>query len=155
MSAPPPEPAAVVAIHLAEVDSGPVHAVDRVEAVAGAGLRGDRYFEPGSDPERQLTLIESEELERLAAEHDIALEPGESRRQLTTRGVRLNPLVGRRFRVGAVECRGIELCEPCNHLQALTGRPGLMRAAVHRAGLNAEILTDGTIAVGDAITELD
>ena len=75
-------------------------AVDRVEAVAGAGLRGDRYFEPGADPERQLTLIESEELERLATEDGIALAPGESRRQLTTRGVRLNPLVGRRFMVG-------------------------------------------------------
>ncbi|HMS62775.1 MAG TPA: MOSC domain-containing protein [Solirubrobacteraceae bacterium] len=153
-----PEPAdlaTVTAIHLAEVESGPVHAVDRVEAVAGAGLRGDRYFEPGADPERHLTLIESEELERLAAEDGIALAPGESRRQLTTRGVRLNPLVGRRFKVGVVECRGIELCEPCSHLQKLTGRAGLMRAAAHRAGLNAEILTDGEIAVGDVIEALD
>jgi len=148
-------PATVTAIHLAEVESGPVHAIEHVEAVAGAGLRGDRYFERGADPERQLTLIESEELERLANEDGIELAPGESRRQLTTRGVRLNPLVGRRFKVGTVECRGIELCEPCNHLQTLTARPGLMRAAVHRAGLNAEILTDGTISVGDAITPLD
>ena len=150
-----PESAAVVAIHLAEVESGPVHAVDRVEAVAGAGLRGDRYFEPGADPERQLTLIESEELERLAADHGITLAPGESRRQLTTRGVRLNPLVGKRFLVGDVECRGIELCEPCNHLQKLLGNLGLMRALAHRAGLNAEILTGGEIAVGAAITPLD
>ena len=152
---PEPAPATVTAIHLAEAESGPVHAVERVEAVAGAGLRGDRYFEPGSAPEQQLTLIESEELERLAAEESIDLAPGESRRQLTTRGVRLNPLVGRRFRVGTVECRGIELCEPCNHLQTLTERPGLMRAAAHRAGLNAEILTDGEIAVGDLIEPLD
>lgn len=149
------EPATVVAIHLAEVASGPVHAVDRVEAVAGAGLRGDRYFEPGAEPERHLTLIESEELERLAAEAGIELAPGESRRQLTTRGVRLNPLVGKRFRVGEVECRGIELCEPCNDLQKLTGQLGLMRAMAHRAGLNAEILTSGEIAVGAVITPLD
>ncbi len=86
------EPATVIAIHLAEVESGPVHAVDSVEAVAGAGLRGDRYFEPGAEPARHLTLIESEELERLATEAGIELAPGESRRQLTTRGVRLNPL---------------------------------------------------------------
>lgn len=150
-----PESAAVVAIHLAEVESGPVHAVDRVEAVAGAGLRGDRYFEPGADPERQLTLIESEELDRLAADHGITLAPGESRRQLTTRGVRLNPLVGKRFLVGDVECRGIELCEPCNHLQKLLGNLGLMRALAHRAGLNAEILSGGEIAVGAAITPVD
>ena len=151
---PQEQPATVVAIHLAEVESGPVHAVDRVRAVAGAGLEGDRYFEPGADPERQLTLIESEELERLASEHGIALAPGESRRQLTTRGVRLNPLVGQRFRVGTVECRGIELCEPCNHLQKLVGNLGLMRAFAHKAGLNAEILSGGEIAVGDTVAPL-
>ena len=149
------QPAAVVAIHLAEVESGPVHTVDRVEAVAGAGLRGDRYFAPGADPERQLTLIESEELEVLATEHGITLAPGESRRQITTTGVRLNPLVGRRCKVGDVECRGIELCEPCNHLQKMVGNLSLMRSFAHRAGLNAEILTDGEIAVGDTITPLD
>ena len=149
------EPATVIAIHLAEVESGPVHAVDSVEAVAGAGLRGDRYFEPGAKPAEQLTLIESEELEALAADAGIELAPGESRRQLTTRGVRLNPLVGRRFRVGEVECLGIELCEPCSHLQKLTAREGLMRAFAHKAGLNAEILTGGEIAVGAVIEPLD
>jgi MOSC domain-containing protein YiiM len=146
---------AVVAIHLAPASEAPVFEVDRVEAVAGAGLRGDRYFQAGADPERQLTLIEAEELERLAAEHEIALAPGESRRQVTTRGVRLNPLVGRRFKVGEVECRGIELCEPCSYLQKLLDRPGLMRALAHRSGLNAEILSDGEIAVGAPIVVLD
>jgi MOSC domain-containing protein YiiM len=145
----------VVAIHLAAEESGPVHAVEEVEAVAGAGLSGDRYFEPGADPARQLTLVEAEELERLEREHGIALAPGESRRQLTTRGVRLNELVGRRFTVGGVACRGIELCEPCSHLQALTGRPGILRALVHRAGLNAELLSSGTIAIGDEVRAPD
>jgi MOSC domain-containing protein YiiM len=144
----------VVSIHLAEAEAAPVFAVERVEAVAGAGLRGDRHFAEGAAPARHLTLIESEEIERLAAEHAIELAPGESRRQLTTRGVRLNPLVGKRFRVGEVECRGIELCEPCAHLQSLT-YDGIMRALVHRAGLNAEILTGGEIAVGDTITPLE
>jgi MOSC domain-containing protein YiiM len=149
------EPASVIAIHIAEVESGPVHAVDSVEAVAGAGLRGDRYFEPGAKPAQHLTLIESEELERLAAEAGIKLDPGESRRQLTTRGVRLNPLVGQRFRVGEVECRGVELCEPCSHLQRLLEQPGLMRALAHKAGLNAEIISGGEISVGDVIEPID
>ena len=122
--------------------------------VAGAGLRGDRHFEPGSAPEKHLTLIESEEIERLAAEHGIELAPGQSRRQVMTRGVRLNPLVGKRFRVGDVECRGIELCEPCAHLESLT-YPGLMRGLVHKAGLNAEIISGGEIAVGDEIELLE
>jgi MOSC domain-containing protein YiiM len=146
--------AEVVSIHLASAESEPVYEVERVEAVAGAGLRGDRKFEPGAPPEKHLTLIESEEIEQLAAEHGIELAPGESRRQVTTRGVRLNPLVGKRFRVGDVECRGIELCEPCAHLESLT-YPGIMRGLVHKAGLNAEIISGGEIAVGDEIAVLE
>jgi MOSC domain-containing protein YiiM len=144
----------VVSIHLAAAESEPVFEVERVEAVAGAGLRGDRHFEPGAAPARHLTLIESEEIEQLSAEHGIDLAQGESRRQVMTRGVRLNPLVGRRFRVGEVECRGIELCEPCAHLESLT-YPGIMRGLVHKAGLNAEIISGGEIAVGDDIAVLD
>ena len=146
--------AEVVSIHLASARAEPVYEVQRVEAVAGAGLRGDRQFEPGAPPEQHLTLIESEEIEQLAAENGIELAPGQSRRQVTTRGVRLNPLVGKRFRVGEVECRGIELCEPCAHLESLT-YPGIMRGLVHKAGLNAEIISGGEIAVGDEIALLD
>ncbi len=72
---------------------------------------------------------------------------------MTVRGVRLNDLVGKRFRVGDVECYGVELCEPCLHLQELT-RPGIIEELVHRAGINADILTDGTISVGDRVTVL-
>ena len=146
--------AEAVSIHLAAVSSEPVFEVQSVEAVAGAGLRGDRHFAPDGPPENNLTLIESEEIERLAAEHGIELAPGQSRRQVMTRGVRLNPLVGKRFRVGDVECRGIELCEPCAHLESLT-YPGLMRGLVHKAGLNAEIISGGEIAVGDEIELLE
>ena len=146
--------AEVVSIHIASQTGAVPESVDRVEAIAGAGLRGDRHYEEGAEPARHLTLIESEEVERLAAEHEMRLAPGESRRQLTTRGVRLNPLVGKRFRVGEVECRGIELCEPCAHLQSLT-HDGIMRAMVHRAGLNAEIISGGEISVGDEITALE
>jgi len=145
----------VTAIHLAAAPEAPMFGVERVDAVAGTGLRGDRYVAAGAQPARQLTLVEAEELDRLAAEHGIALAPGGSRRQITTRGVRLNPLVGRRFRVGEVECRGVELCEPCTDLQRTTGRPEILRALVHRGGLNAEILTSGEIAVGAPIVVLD
>jgi MOSC domain-containing protein YiiM len=82
---------------------------------------------------------------------DVGLPPGGTRRQVTVRGVRLNDLVGKRFRVGDVECVGVELCEPCLHLQSLT-RPGIIDDLLHRGGLNADILTDGTIAVGDTVT---
>jgi MOSC domain-containing protein YiiM len=118
--------------------------VESVQAVAGQGLVGDRKANAGVAPGGALTLVEAEELE------DVGLTGAESRRQLVTRGVRLNDLVGRRFRVGEVECYGVELCEPCAHLESLT-RPGIMRDLAHRAGINADILNDGTIAVGDEI----
>jgi MOSC domain-containing protein YiiM len=118
--------------------------VDRVEVTAG-GIAGDRYADKGD-----ITLIEAEALEAFAAETGVELSHEESRRQVLTRGIRLNDLVGKRFKVGEVEVVGRELCEPCNHLQSLT-RPGVLRGMVHRAGLNADILTPGRIAVGDQV----
>ena len=119
--------------------------VDSVAAVAGKGLEGDRHFRPnGAKPGQALTLIEAEALE------DVGLTGPQSRRQVVVRGVRLNDLVGKRFSVGGVECVGVELCEPCSHLESLT-RPGIMRDLVHRGGLNADILVGGTISVGDAV----
>jgi MOSC domain-containing protein YiiM len=120
--------------------------VDSVSAVAGKGLEGDRKFKAnGARPGGAITLIEAEVLE------DVGLSGPQSRRQVVTRGVRLNDLIGKRFFVGEVECQGVELCEPCLHLQSLT-RPGIIDDLVHRGGLNADILSSGTISVGDAVT---
>jgi MOSC domain-containing protein YiiM len=125
--------------------------VQRVRAVAGSGLEGNRYFYDGdAPPGRALTLIAAEALAEGAAVSGIELGAAESRRNVLTRGIELNALVGVRFRVGEVECLGVELCEPCTTLEKLT-RPGVIKAYVHRAGLNADILTDGEIAVGDAV----
>jgi MOSC domain-containing protein YiiM len=128
--------------------------VERVRAIAGSGLEGNRYFYDGdAPPGRALTLIAAEALEEGAAESGIELGAAESRRNVLTKGVDLNALVGVRFRVGDVECVGVELCEPCTTLEGLT-RPGVIKAYVHRAGLNADILTDGEIAVGDAVERI-
>ena len=95
-------------------------------------------------------MIAAEALEALFAETGIELSAAESRRNVLTRGVDLNALVGRRFRVGEVECEGIELCEPCSHLEGLT-KPGVLRGLVHRGGLRAAIHRGGEIAVGDPV----
>jgi MOSC domain-containing protein YiiM len=138
----------VDAIHVGDEGVPELRPVDSVTVLAGKGLVGDRHFFPeGAKPGQALTLVEAEEVER------VGLAPGESRRQVTVRGVRLNDLVGKRFWVGPIECVGVELCEPCLHLQSLT-RPGIIKDLVHRAGLNADVLNDGTIAVGDAVTLL-
>ena len=150
----------VEAIHVVATKGAPMEPVERIRALAGIGLEGDRYTRlalagsPDVKPDRDLTLIESEEIERLAADHAIALAPGETRRNVTTRGIRLNDLVGRRFRVGPVECEGMKLCEPCQDLVDMLDKP-VLGPLVHRAGLTARILTDGEIAVGDEVATLD
>jgi MOSC domain-containing protein YiiM len=141
----------VEAIYLAPERAAPMHPVESVNVLAGKGIEGDRKFFPdGARPGGALTLIAMEALEGMAAESGIELGPGESRRQVHTRGVDVNALVGRQFRVGGVECVGVELCEPCAHLESLT-RPGVIKGLAHRGGVNADVLTDGKIAVGDAI----
>jgi hypothetical protein len=140
----------VEAIALAPAAEAPMALVQRATARAGRGLEGDRYVNGRgtfSDPYSRghdLTLIEAEVVEELGIGPEVA------RRNLVTRGIELNALVGRRFRVGAIECEGQRLCEPCAHLQRLTD-PGLLRALVHRGGLRADILSDGEIRVGDAV----
>jgi MOSC domain-containing protein YiiM len=140
-------------IHTAAASGAPCEPVDRVHAVAGRGIEGDRKYghhEPGSG--HDLTLVAAEALEALEQETGIRLEPGQSRRQVTTRGIDVNALVGRRFTVGGVEAVGIELCEPCRHLQSLTP-PGTMRGLVHRAGINADVVFGGEIALGDEVAD--
>jgi 8-oxo-dGTP pyrophosphatase MutT (NUDIX family) len=146
-------------IHTAAKAGDPPCSVDEVAACAGVGLSGDRYAEGqgywrDARVSRDLTLVEAEVVEKLTVEHGIALKPGEMRRNLTTRGVRLNDLVGRFFWVGQVLCRGTSLCEPCRHLEELTGKP-LLRPLVHRSGLRADLLTSGWIRVGDSIEHVE
>jgi MOSC domain-containing protein YiiM len=124
--------------------------VERVRALAGKGLEGNRYLYDDAPPGRALTLIAAEAIEAFNAETGIPLTAAESRRNVLVRGIDVNALVGRRFRIGAVECVGVELCEPCKHLESVT-YPGVIKGMVHRAGLNADILTDGEIAVGDPV----
>jgi MOSC domain-containing protein YiiM len=141
----------VVAIHIGAEHGQLPQPVDRVRAHAGKGLQGNRYFfEAGAKPGQALTLIASEAIEAFAQETGMPLTAQETRRNILTQGIDLNALVGKRFRVGDVECLGVELCEPCSHLQSMT-RPGVLQGMVHRAGLNADILTDGEVSVGDTV----
>jgi MOSC domain-containing protein YiiM len=136
----------IEAIHIGPEKTPVLTSVESVRALAGKGLEGDRkFFADGAPAGQALTLVEAENVE------DVGLAPGATRRQLTVRGVPLNDLVGKTFKVGEVECYGVELCEPCAHLESMT-RPGIIKDLVHRAGINADILTDGVIRVGDEIS---
>jgi MOSC domain-containing protein YiiM len=146
----------VISIHIAAVGAAPMRSIAKVRAVAGKGLEGDRYFsqlgtysnELGSG--RDVTLIEIEAVEVLERDYQIGLDPEQLRRNIVTRGIPLDHLVGAEFTVGEVRLRGARLCEPCTHLERLT-RKGLMRAMVHRGGLRADIVAGGTIRVRDPV----
>lgn len=145
----------VESIHIAPAAKSPMQAIEQVEAVPGAGLVGDRYFlKQGTffkpEPQFELTLIEAEAIEAALREYKVQLAPGTARRNVVTRDVPLNHLVGRDFLIGGVRVHGIRLCEPCSHLEAITGLP-MIKAMRHRCGLRAQILTQGVIQVGDVV----
>jgi MOSC domain-containing protein YiiM len=144
----------IQSIHIAEKSGDSLRPVETVSAIAGHGLSGDRYAGgrgtySGWPGDHELTLIEAE----VAKSVDFA--PGESRRNITTRGIRLNDLVGKRFRIGGALCEGTRLCEPCAHLERITERPGLVKELVGRGGLRAVILESGEIRVGDTIAPVE
>jgi len=152
----------VEAVAIADHAEAPMQQITTAQAIPGRGLDGDRYanragtFTPrsGRGSGYDLTLIEAEVLDELTLPDGQRLEYAEARRNVVTRGIDLNTLVGQRFRVGDVECIGRRLCEPCAHLERLTHK-GVLRNLIHRGGLRADILTAGSITVGAAIESLD
>lgn len=143
---------------VAPAAEAPVQLVQRARALAGRGLAGDRYaagtgtFSPrgARRPGYDLTLIAAEVVEELTA-RDARLDFASTRRNVLTRGIDVNALVGRDFTIGDVRCRGLRLAEPCAHLERLAG-PGLLRPLIHRGGVRVDVLGDGTIDVGATIS---
>lgn len=142
-------------LHKGRAGGEPMAAVGSAEIVVAGGLVGDRFYKvsavPGKeDAGREVTLIEAEAIEAVVADGKATLTPASCRRNIVTRGVALNHLVGREFRVGEVVLRGVRLCEPCKHLEAMTER-GMLMALLHRGGLRAQVVEGGEVAVGDPI----
>jgi MOSC domain-containing protein YiiM len=154
----PPPPAgsgAVEQICVASAAGDPVRKLQAVRAIAGKGLEGDRHVTgrgtfPSGPPGSALTMIAAEVCESF----EPPLAPHEHRRNLVTRGIDLNGLVGRDFTVGELRCRGMRLCEPCTVVQRYAARP-VLRELVHRGGLRVDIVRDGVIKVGDEVRTID
>jgi MOSC domain-containing protein YiiM len=146
----------VVAVYLCADRGLPLIAVPEVRAVVGKGLEGDRYFLntgsmsrwPGAG--RSVSLIAEEVIEDVLTGFGLDLRDGRSRRNVVTRGVDPNALIGRDFRIGTALFRGVRACDPCGYLERRIG-PGLMEALRGRGGLRADVLEDGVIRPGDAV----
>jgi MOSC domain-containing protein YiiM len=146
----------VESIHVAPTAGAAMVGVAEAVALAGRGLAGDRY-EAGAGTfsswpkDHEFTLIEAEAIEAMNRLPGIQIGVGETRRNVTTRGIALNELVGREFMVGAVRCRGTRLCPPCDHLRKLLGIAELLKVMEGRGGLRAVLVEGGTIRVGDRV----
>ena len=143
----------VISINITPVAEAPMESIEEVRAIPGRGLEGDRYFDHAEKlPKRELTLVEAEAIEAFRSEFKIDFGLDGTRRNVVTRGVPLNHLVGKEFWIGDVKARGLQLCEPCATLQRLS-HPKVLPGLLHRAGLRAQILTEGTIRVGATVSE--
>ncbi|MHB8511163.1 MAG: MOSC domain-containing protein [Actinomycetota bacterium] len=147
----------VDSIFIASKGGEPLFEVPECRAIAGQGLEGDRYFEKSGtfsniEGFREITLIESEAIDGLAKEYAIEIEYAQARRNIITRDVALNHLVDKEFTVGDVRLRGRKLCEPCMHMEGLTGKEGTRKGLIHRGGLRADILEGGVIRKGDRVS---
>jgi MOSC domain-containing protein YiiM len=153
------KPGSVLSIQIAPNGTDKLRKIEQVNAIEGMGLEGDRYYNRTGtysdkhDESREATFIESESLDALAKDYNIELEGTESRRNISTKGVALNHLVGKEFKVGEAVFRGVRLCEPCTHLEEVSGKPA-RKGLIHRGGLRAQIVKSGLIRVGDEIGSL-
>ena len=148
----------VVALFTVDRRAVPMKKVEQLYALAGRGIEGDRYFlgtgtySKKSEPGRQVTLIKSEVLESLKDKLEITMKPEESRRNILTRGIEINDLIGTEFYVGTVRLRAHRITQPCLYLEKLLDQPGLYKELWDNGGISCEILCDGVIKERDIIT---
>jgi MOSC domain-containing protein YiiM len=146
----------IESIHVTPAAGAAMVSVAEAIAVAGRGLAGDRYEASAGTfstwpKDHQFTLIEGEAIDAMNRLPGVRLGPGDTRRNVTTRGIALNELVGLEFTVGSVRCLGTRLCPPCDHLRKLLGIAELIQIMDGRGGLRATLMEGGTIRVGDAV----
>ena len=147
----------VLSILISAASGRPMQALEEVRAVAGEGLEGDRYlkgtglYSGDVEWDSSVTLIEIEAFEAFEREYGIALSPESMRRNLVTKGVSLEKLVGKEFKVGAAVLRGIKPWPPCSYIAKSIGKPEVLPGFKHSGGLGADILKSGVIRVGDVV----
>ena len=128
-----------------------IREVNSIEVLANQGIIGDRHFKEFNDPYSQLSLIESENIDYYNIKYGLNIPYIDFRRNIITKGIRLNDLIGKKFLVGEVELEGIDLCRPCRHLCELLDQDNIIKEFLRRGGLRCQILSSSSIEVGNKI----
>ena len=128
-----------------------MESMNSIKVIANKGIVNDRYFKENNDKNNQITLIESENVDYYNKISGTNFIPSDFRRNVITKGISLNKLVGKEILIGEVRLKIHDLCEPCRYLQELLGEKNLVKKLLNRGGLRCELLTNGNINVNDHI----
>ena len=142
----------VYEIGITEKNNQEIEKKETIEVVASKGIVGDRYFHDFNGDREQITLIESENIDYYNNTFNTKFTYLEFRRNIVTKNIKLNDLVGKTIQVGKIKLKVNDLCRPCKDLQQRLGKSNIIKEFLRRGGLSCEILSSGTINVGDKIT---
>jgi len=145
----------VLKLGITSINNKKIKEVKTIEVIENKGVIGDRHFNDFNDPYCQLTLIESENIDYYNSKYSLNFSYLEFRRNIITKGIQLNNLVGKKFLIGKVKVEGIDLCRPCRHLSETLNQDNIIKEFIRRGGLRCQILTSSKIEVGDKIIVLD
>ena len=145
----------VYKIGISDNNNKAINEVISIDVLANQGVVGDRHFSKFNDPYNQLSLIESENIDYYNIKYGLNIPYIDFRRNIVTKGIQLNDLVGKKILVGKVELEGIDLCRPCKHLSEVLGQENIIKEFLRRGGLRCKILTSSCIRVGDKINILN
>ena len=142
---------AVLKLGIAKNNNQPIKEVNSIEVLANKGIIGDRHFHEFNDPYNQLSLIESENIDDYNIRFGLNIPYIDFRRNVITKGIRLNDLVGKKLKVGSVELDAIDLCRPCRHLTEMLNQKNVLKEFLRKGGIRCQILSSSNIHVGDKI----
>ena len=132
-----------------------IEEVNSIEVLANKGVVGDRHFDEYNDPYNQLTLIEAENIDYYNTKYGLSISYKDFRRNIVTKGIQLNDLIGKKLKIGEVKVEGVDLCRPCRHLTEVLNQPSILKEFLRRGGLRCQILNSSKISINDEIKVLD
>ena len=147
--------AEVFKLGIAAKNNQPIKEVNSIEVLANKGIVGDRHFNDFNDPYNQLSLIESENIDAYNIKFGLDIPYINFRRNIITKGIQLNDLIGKKLQIGNVELEGVELCRPCRHLTEMLNQKNILKEFMRKGGLRCQILSSSKISIGDKINLLD